>query len=344
MPLKFGFKSRLFTRSCVDLSTTRARGVDSESDLVITVGFRGSQVALGHCSNDGKDDHKHSKNKVTSKKKDKGTHPKNRNGTSVDPKPPNDHKFTGHATSYGGARRKPRVRSTGQLPMLQECTYTSNGHANVEQESNPPEQVQTPQAVTSSEHTKLDQEVIPTGQGQTPRGPKSNSHVKLHQSKSTECDKKTQIMTNSNSHGKLQQSKSTECDKKTQITESNGHVQSPREPLSLNEVCLLPADTVVATPSSNAFTPETSKTNALNVANSGAKRHTACLSASRVVNAINSESSKASRRKSSGPLTSLSTGVGGGLIRRRSKGKPDVVHWKRKVCFVILLLLKQEFS
>lgn len=313
MPLKFGFKSRLFSRSCVDLSSTRARGVDSNSDLVITVGFRGSQVALGHCSNDGKDDRKQTKgkdNSFTSKKKDKGSHSKNRDGTSVDPKPSKDQTSTGHAQSNRGARRKQRVRSTGQLPMLQECTYTSNGHAKPEQGGKPPGQAETSQAVTSSKHI--------TEQDLTPQETQTNSQLdKLEQNKSTEGDKNSQI-----------------------LTESNGHIQSPHESKSSNE------DMVVGTPgtpSSIVFTPETSKTNTLNVASSGAKRHTACLSASRVVNTINSESSKANRRKSSGPLSSLSTGGGGGLIRRRSKGKPDVVHWKRKVCFVVLRFCCPDF-
>lgn len=45
MPLKFGFKNRLFSRSCIDLSSTRGR--NGEPDIILAVGFRGSQLALG---------------------------------------------------------------------------------------------------------------------------------------------------------------------------------------------------------------------------------------------------------------------------------------------------------
>ena len=45
MPLKLALKSRIFSRSCVDLSSTR--GGDGDSEIIVAVGFRGSQIALG---------------------------------------------------------------------------------------------------------------------------------------------------------------------------------------------------------------------------------------------------------------------------------------------------------
>lgn len=45
MPLKLDWKTHLFSRSCVDLSSTRSG--DNDSEIVVTVGFRGSQLALG---------------------------------------------------------------------------------------------------------------------------------------------------------------------------------------------------------------------------------------------------------------------------------------------------------
>ena len=51
MPLKFGLKSRLFSRSCVDLSSTRGR--NGESEIILAVGFRGSQLALGQVTANG---------------------------------------------------------------------------------------------------------------------------------------------------------------------------------------------------------------------------------------------------------------------------------------------------
>ena len=51
MPLKFGFKSRLFSRSCIDLSSTRGR--NGEPEIILAVGFRGSQLALGQVTTNG---------------------------------------------------------------------------------------------------------------------------------------------------------------------------------------------------------------------------------------------------------------------------------------------------
>jgi hypothetical protein len=44
MPLKIDWKAHLFSRSCVDL--TRTRNGDGDSDMVVAVSFRGSQLAL----------------------------------------------------------------------------------------------------------------------------------------------------------------------------------------------------------------------------------------------------------------------------------------------------------
>ena len=51
MPIKFGIKSRIFSRSCIDLSSTRGRDGDSEIIVAMGLGFRGSQVALGQVTN-----------------------------------------------------------------------------------------------------------------------------------------------------------------------------------------------------------------------------------------------------------------------------------------------------
>ena len=49
MPLRrFGFKTRLFSHSCVDLSSTRTRSIDGRVSDVLAVGLN-SQVALGRC-------------------------------------------------------------------------------------------------------------------------------------------------------------------------------------------------------------------------------------------------------------------------------------------------------
>lgn len=45
MPLKLDWKTHLFSRSCIDLTSTRCRNDDS--DIVVAVTFRGSQLALG---------------------------------------------------------------------------------------------------------------------------------------------------------------------------------------------------------------------------------------------------------------------------------------------------------
>lgn len=45
MPLKLDWKTHLFSRSCIDLTSTRCRNDDSE--IVVAVTFRGSQLALG---------------------------------------------------------------------------------------------------------------------------------------------------------------------------------------------------------------------------------------------------------------------------------------------------------
>lgn len=50
MPLKFDWKSHLFSQSCVDLSSTRTRNRsrrgNGDSETVVAVSFRGSQLAL----------------------------------------------------------------------------------------------------------------------------------------------------------------------------------------------------------------------------------------------------------------------------------------------------------
>ena len=47
MPLKLDWKTHLFSRSCIDLTSTRCRNDNSDSDIVVAVTFRGSQLALG---------------------------------------------------------------------------------------------------------------------------------------------------------------------------------------------------------------------------------------------------------------------------------------------------------
>ena len=57
MPLKFDWKSRLFAQSCIELTSGRSNTTIASSssrtagssEVVFTVGFRGSQLALGHC-------------------------------------------------------------------------------------------------------------------------------------------------------------------------------------------------------------------------------------------------------------------------------------------------------
>lgn len=44
MPLKIDWKTHFFSRSCVDL--TRTRNGDGDSEIVVAVSFRGSQLAL----------------------------------------------------------------------------------------------------------------------------------------------------------------------------------------------------------------------------------------------------------------------------------------------------------
>lgn len=44
MPLKIDWKTHFFSRSCVDLTRTRNR--DGDSEIVVAVNFRGSQLAL----------------------------------------------------------------------------------------------------------------------------------------------------------------------------------------------------------------------------------------------------------------------------------------------------------
>lgn len=51
MPLKLNWKTHLFSRSCVDLN--RTRGSNGDSEIVVAVGFRGSQLALGRVDSKG---------------------------------------------------------------------------------------------------------------------------------------------------------------------------------------------------------------------------------------------------------------------------------------------------
>lgn len=47
MPLRFGLKSGFFSRSCIDLSSTRRHDGDSDMIVAMGFGFRGSQLAVG---------------------------------------------------------------------------------------------------------------------------------------------------------------------------------------------------------------------------------------------------------------------------------------------------------
>ena len=50
MPLRFGLKSGFFSRSCIDLSSTRRHDGDSDMIVAMGFGFRGSQLAVGQVS------------------------------------------------------------------------------------------------------------------------------------------------------------------------------------------------------------------------------------------------------------------------------------------------------
>lgn len=345
MPLKFGFKSRLFSRSCVDLSSTRARSrIDSSS--VITVGFKGSQIALGTFSDNGGDEQKASKEEelVSSSKKEnskeRSIHSSSLHSTSaIGTKKIKHHKFERLAEekSHNGHRARPkgRVKSTGQLPMLQEDVCTSNGHINPEMHDRVNGQMQT---CNLQDHSSLPFESSCPSKNSEQIVTSTTGQIEVSQPLTCNNDVNARL-------GLL----SKRDERSLEGDSLNGHLQ---DHLSSINVRLVPEDLPLITSPLVSFTSDSAGANSLNAANveekrhttclnlnpilslasTEPKRHTTCLNSSPVVNTATPESSKTAKKKSSNPLSVFSNRKPVRLIRRRSKGKPDVVHWKRKVC------------